>query len=182
MRKQLFEFLGLKRNTLALLVMVILIGMGERMAETFPADLSSRPGRRNSFHRISQRRQQPAECTLCVRRRVCGRCAWIQASVIGVQSACNPRISHRHSFPVLASRHHRLILFPFVDCNFAPRDDGIGGKESPRSQANDGSLDAFTRPPDSDGPRPNCRRSVDRMVSGKKTACASRLAGQWFSD
>ena len=35
MRKQLFEFLGLKRNTLALLVMVILIGMGERMAERF---------------------------------------------------------------------------------------------------------------------------------------------------
>jgi MFS family permease len=34
-RNQLFEFLGLKRNTFALLVMVILIGMGERMAERF---------------------------------------------------------------------------------------------------------------------------------------------------
>ncbi len=34
-RKQLFEFLGLKKNTFALLVAVILVGMGERMAERF---------------------------------------------------------------------------------------------------------------------------------------------------
>ncbi|MGA7161085.1 MAG: MFS transporter [Bacteroidota bacterium] len=35
MSKKLFEFLGLKRNTSTLLAMVILIGMGERMAERF---------------------------------------------------------------------------------------------------------------------------------------------------
>lgn len=35
MSKKLFEFLGLKRNTATLLAMVILIGMGERMAERF---------------------------------------------------------------------------------------------------------------------------------------------------
>jgi len=35
MSKKIFEFLGLKRNTAALLVMVILVGMGERMAERF---------------------------------------------------------------------------------------------------------------------------------------------------
>jgi len=35
MSKRIFEFLGLKRNTAALLVMVILVGMGERMAERF---------------------------------------------------------------------------------------------------------------------------------------------------
>lgn len=35
MSKKIFEFLGLKKNTFALLVMVILVGMGERMAERF---------------------------------------------------------------------------------------------------------------------------------------------------
>ena len=35
MRTRIFEFLGLKKNTFALLVMVILVGMGERMAERF---------------------------------------------------------------------------------------------------------------------------------------------------
>jgi len=33
--KQLFEFLGLKRNVIAVLAMVILVGMGEKMAERF---------------------------------------------------------------------------------------------------------------------------------------------------
>jgi MFS family permease len=35
MSKKIFEFLGLKKNTFALLAMVILVGMGERMAERF---------------------------------------------------------------------------------------------------------------------------------------------------
>ena len=35
MREKIFEFLGLKKNTIALLLMVILVGMGERMAERF---------------------------------------------------------------------------------------------------------------------------------------------------
>jgi len=35
MKKKLFEFLGLRRNTFVLLSMVVLIGMGERMAERF---------------------------------------------------------------------------------------------------------------------------------------------------
>ena len=35
MKEKIFEFLGLKRNTLALLLMVILVGMGEKMAERF---------------------------------------------------------------------------------------------------------------------------------------------------
>lgn len=35
MSKRIFEFLGLKKNTFALLFMVILVGMGERMAERF---------------------------------------------------------------------------------------------------------------------------------------------------
>lgn len=35
MSKRIFEFLGLRRNTLLLLSMVVLIGMGERMAERF---------------------------------------------------------------------------------------------------------------------------------------------------
>ena len=35
MNKKVFEFLGLRRNTIILLSMVLLIGMGERMAERF---------------------------------------------------------------------------------------------------------------------------------------------------
>ena len=46
LRQKITEFFGLKKSIVALLVMVVLVGLGEKMAERFLTDLSFSSGRR----------------------------------------------------------------------------------------------------------------------------------------
>jgi len=167
MRIKIFEFLGLKKNTFALLVMVILVGMGERMAERFlPIYLLALGGGILSIGYLNGANNLLNAIYAYVGGYVSDHLGYKRALFL-FKSSRDPRLCDRHCIPLLAGRDCGFLVLPVVDGNFTSRNDGSGIEKSAGRETNNGSLDALFSAPHTDGARSGGRRNFHCLVWGK---------------
>ena len=121
LREKIAEFFGLRKSMVALLAMVILVGLGEKMAERFlPIYLMALGGGAITIGLLNAMTNLLSALYSFPGGYLSDRLGYKKA-LLGFQPDCPVWLRHCHFLPLLAGSACRRNIFPFLVGNIASR-------------------------------------------------------------
>ena len=164
--RRLSRFLGLQRSTAGVLVMVVLVGMGEHLAERFLPIYLIALGGGPAAHRPAAGDGQPALGPLLVPRRLPVRPLRGEAGAGGGQPGGHGGLRRGDLRPAVAGGPGRGGALHLLVVDLGPGHPQPHLHGAARREAHHGGEPALPGAAPSDGPRPGAGRGVHRSVGG----------------